>query len=159
MEIFLKIRDGNILNNNEVVLKQSSMCEYIFSYNQARFIIKEKVSRLQRFLGLSTYYVFSKEDIIRSVGYFKMQGVRKLEINLMKPSRHFFKKIYLIRLFFLIKRAFKIESTVYYYQRKENELRLSSDFVIDEFDILSGCFILLQLNRIGSTDVPLDCDA
>lgn len=92
MEIFLKIRDGNILNNNEVVLKQSSMCEYIFSYNQARFIIKEKVSRLQRFLGLSTYYVFSKEDIIRSVGYFKMQGVRKLEINLMKPSRHFLKK-------------------------------------------------------------------
>ena len=62
-------------------------------------------------------------------------------------------------MFFLIKRAFKIESTVYYYQRKENELRLSSDFVIDEFDILSGCFMLLQLNRIDSTDVPLDCDA
>ena len=159
MELILIIKGGNILNNNEVVFTKSGAHEYVFSYNQSRYIIKEKAAILQRFLGLRHYYVYCEENMTRCVGRFNMQGGRKLEIDVTKESRRLSATIYLIRLFFIIVRAFKIESIAYHYQRKEKELRLSSDDMIDEWDVLVGCFMLYQLNRIGSGDASLDGDA
>jgi len=156
MEIFLKVKNGNILNNHEVIFTKAGAHEHIFLYKKSQFIIREKATILQNFLGLKNYLVYNEENITRYVGRFKMQGLRKLEIDLTKGSRQLSAKIYLIHSFFKIERAFKIESTSYYYQKEE--LRLISDYEMDEFDILVGCFMLYQLSQIGAADEPLDVD-
>lgn len=156
MDFFLKVKNGNILNNHEVIFTKAGAHEHIFLYKKLQFAVREKTTILQSFLGLKNYLVYNEENITRYVGCFKMKGLRKLEIDLTKGSRQLSAKISLMPIFFKIEREFKIESTSYYYQKKG--LHLISDYEMDEFDVLIGCFMLYQLSQIGAADEPFDVD-
>lgn len=156
MKLCLQILNNDIILEDRVIFRKPNTSEFIFSLNGEAFHIEEKSSFLDRLFGKENYYVYKRSTIKQIVGNLKMYGMRRIDINLARYSKPFFAQIKLLQHFFKAKQTFIVGCTEYNYQKPE--LRIENSDEVSEIDILVGCFMLFQLNRMESGNAPFDCD-